>query len=97
MDFFDYLLKVFISLIIVLLLIFIVLPTVVPFLQRVRWGKGFYDGENVKVKKVIPLAKNIFIAEIYVKDKLIVVCFTEKGADIIYREDDRVGSGNTAD
>ncbi len=97
MDFFDYLLKVFISLIIVLLLIFIVLPSVVPFLQRIRWGKGFYEGENVKVKKVIPLAKNIFIAEIYVKDKLIVVCFTEKGADIIYREDDRITSNNTAD
>ncbi len=97
MDFFDYLLKVIVSLVIVLLLIFIVLPAVVPFLQRIRWGKGFYEGESVKVKKVIPLAKNIFIAEIYVKDKLIVVCFTEKGADIIYREDDRIGSGNTAD
>jgi len=51
----------------------------------------------VKIKRIIPVAKNIFIAEIYIKNKLIVVCLTEKGADIIYREGDGIGSDNTAD
>ncbi len=97
MDFFEYLVKTLIALIIVIAVILVVLPYLVPTLSRLKIGKSAFEGENVKIKKIMPVGKNVFIIEMTIKDKLVVVCVAEKNVEVIYREDDYPSSSNTAD
>ncbi len=96
MDFFEYFVKTIIALVIVILLIFILLPYFIPALSRLKIGKSAYEGEHVKIKKVMPLSRNAFIVEMLIRDKLVVLCIAERNVEVIYREDDSSSSGDTA-
>ncbi|GEM_PF-1356718 len=84
MELSDYVVRVLLSLGVVLIILFLALPWVLKRLTGVKVlsGKGSFE-----VKKVTPLSKGIFIVELDIKGKTFVLCVSEKGADVIYRED----------
>ena len=84
MELSEYLVKVFLSLIVVVVAIVFLLPLV---LRKSMGLKGFGGKGSFELKKVSPITKNVFIVELEVKGKTIVLCVGEKGADVIYRED----------
>ncbi len=86
MDLGEYLLKLVLSLAAVLAALFLLLPLLARKLMGIRGsgGKGSFE-----IRKVSPVAKNVFIVELDVKGKTVLLCVSEKGADVIYREDDR--------
>ncbi len=92
MEISQYLLKVAISLLIVLLLILLLLPYLIRRLTGIRSfsGKGSFT-----LKKVQPIARNAHLVEIEVKGKTLLILISEKGADVIYREDDKTGGGGS--
>ncbi len=97
MDFWDYLLRIGVSLIVVIVLILVALP----FIIRRFGGIDKLSGKgNFEIKKVSPIAKGIYIVELEIKGKTVVLCVSDKGADVIYREDDNAvapGSGSNGD
>ena len=93
MDFLEYLIKTTIALVIVLILIFLIIPRLVPTLYKWRVGASMYEGDNVKIKKIMPISRNTFLVEMYIKGSLVVLCVTEKKAEVIFKED----AGNTSD
>ncbi len=102
MELFDFILRISIALLIVILSILFILP----FMLRRFWGIKVSGGEgSFEVKKIVPVSKGIYIVEVRVKDTTILLCVGEKGADVIYREDDKGplaepdsgGSGSSAD
>ncbi len=85
MDLTEYLVKILLSLGIVILALVLVLPVVLRrFLLGVR---GVGKGESFEVKKVVPISKSVFLIELDIKGKTYILCVSEKGADVIYRED----------
>jgi len=62
------------------------------FVRRFTGLRGFGGKGSFEVKKVAPIARNVFIVEIEVKGRVILLCVSEKGADVIYREDDKDSS-----
>ncbi len=107
MDFTEYIFKILFSLGVVLIFIFLLLPFL---LKRISTLRGFSKEGSFKIKKVVTLSKNVFIVEMEVKGKTIILCVGERGADVIYREDDNssfpdvpkssgsgTGSGNSPD
>jgi flagellar biogenesis protein FliO len=94
MELTQYLIKVLLSLGLVLLIILLGLPYLMKRLTGIRGagGKGSFE-----VKKVQPLTRSVFIAEVEIKGKTVVLVVGEKGADVIYREDDKdTGGGPSA-
>ena len=85
MDLAQYLVKLLISLGVVLLFLVLVLPFLV---RRFFLGvKGFRGNGSFEVRKVVPVSRSVLIVEIEVKGKTLIVCVSERGADVIYRED----------
>ena len=86
MDLLEYLLRVLISLGVVVALILLALPYILRRLTGLRTftGKGSFE-----VKKIQPLTRSVHLAEIEIKGKTFVILFSDKGADVIYREDDK--------
>ena len=93
MDFTEYLIKVFFSLLVVLVLLVLLLPYV---LRRFAGLRGFGGKGSFEIKKVSPITKNVFIVELEIKGKTYVLAVGEKGAEVIYREDDK-GSDTSPD
>ncbi len=85
MELSEYILKVALSLVIVILAVVFLLP----FILRKSMGlRGFGGKGSFEVKKVSAVAKNVFIVELEIKGRTFVLCVSEKGADVIYREDE---------
>ncbi|EDP76578.1 hypothetical protein [Hydrogenivirga sp. 128-5-R1-1] len=84
MELSEYLVKVFLSLIVVVVAIVFLLPLV---LRKSMGLKGFGGKGSFELKKVSPITKNVFIVELEVKGRTYVLCISERGADVIYRED----------
>jgi len=93
MDFTEYLIKVLLSLLVVLAILILLLPYL---LKRFVGLKGLGGKGSFEIKKVSPIAKNVFIVELEIKEKTYVLVVGEKGAEVIYREDDK-GSDTSPD
>lgn len=85
-DFFFSLLRVLIALGIVIVLILIILPHILPLFQRLRWIREDKESE-VKLKRIIPLGRNIMLIELEIKGKLFVVALSEGAAEVIYKDE----------
>jgi flagellar biogenesis protein FliO len=85
-DFFISLLRVLVALGIVIVLILIALPYLLPLLQRLKWTKE-EKGSDVKLKRLIPLGRNMFVIELEIKGKLFVVAMSEGAVEVIYKDD----------
>ena len=85
-DFFISLLRVLVALGIVIVLILITLPYLLPLLQRLKWTKE-EKGSDVKLKRLIPLGRNMFVIELEIKGKLFVVAMSECAVEVIYKDD----------
>ncbi|WP_147425017.1 hypothetical protein [Hydrogenivirga caldilitoris] len=83
MEFSQYLIKVLISLLIVLGAAVLLLPFI---LRKFIGVKGFGGKGNFEIKKIAPITKSVFIVELEVKGNTVVLCVSERGADVIYRE-----------
>lgn len=81
-----YLIKVFLSLIVVLVAVVFLLPLI---LRKSMGLKGFGGKGSFELKKVSPITRNVFIVELEIKGRTYVLCVSERGADVIYREDDK--------
>ncbi len=85
-DFFLSLLRVLVALGIVIVLILITLPYLLPLLQRLKWTKE-EKGSDVKLKRLIPLGRNMFVIELEIKGKLFVVAMSEGAVEVIYKDE----------
>ncbi|MEZ0338274.1 MAG: hypothetical protein ABWK02_08715 [Aquificaceae bacterium] len=85
-DFFISLLRVLVALGIVIVLILITLPYLLPLLQRLKWTKE-EKGSDVKLKRLIPLGRNMFVIELEIKGKLFVVAMSEGAVEVIYKDE----------
>lgn len=79
-------LRVLIALGIVIVLILLTLPYLLPLFQRLRWFREDKDSQ-VKLKKVMPLGRNMLLVEIEVKGRLIVVAMTEGAVEVLYSDE----------
>lgn len=84
MDLVDYLIRVVISLLLVVVALLLLLPTILRRFTKGLGGKGSFE-----IKKVSPISKNLFVVELEIKGKVYILVVGEKGADVIYREDDK--------
>lgn len=95
MDLAEYLIKLLVSLGVVLLILVLLLPFLV---RRFFFGvKGFGKGGSFEVRKVVPISRSVFIVELDVKGKTLILCVSERGADVIYREDAPPDTGPRGD
>lgn len=85
-DFFISLLRVLVALGIVIVLILITLPYLLPLLQRIRWTKE-EKGSDIKLKRLIPIGRNMFLIELEIKGKLFVVAMSEGAVEVIYKDE----------
>ncbi len=93
MELSQYILKVAISLLVVIVAIVFLLPLI---LRRSMGLKGFGGKGSFEIKKVSPITKNTYIVELEVKGKTIILCVGEKGADLIYSEHDNKASPDSS-
>ncbi|MEN3028123.1 MAG: hypothetical protein ABDH29_02650 [Aquificaceae bacterium] len=85
-DFFFSLLRLLVALGIVVVLIFLTLPYLLPLLQRLKWSREERDTQ-VRLKRVIPLGRNMLLLEMEIKGKLFVVAMTEGSVEVVYRDE----------
>lgn len=85
-DFFFSLLRVLVALGIVIVLILITLPYILPLLQRLKWSRE-EKGSDVKIKRIIPFGRNMYVIELEIKGKLFVVVISEGAVEVIYRDE----------
>ncbi|MEW6656660.1 MAG: hypothetical protein AB1353_07310 [Aquificota bacterium] len=85
-DFFLSLLRVLVALGIVIVLILITLPYLLPLLQRLKWTKE-EKGSDIKLKRLIPIGRNMFLIELEIKGKLFVVAMSEGAVEVIYKDE----------
>lgn len=86
-DLFIDFLRVLVSLAIVLVLILLVLPYLLPLLQRLKLaGKG--EGSKVKLIRLIPVGRSFYIVELEVNGRLFVVAMTEGAVEVLYRDEE---------
>lgn len=86
-DFLLEFLRLLVALGIVLVLIFLILPHLVPVLSRIGISKGEKESA-VKLKRVIPLGKSHMIVEMEIKGKLYVVVLTEGAIEVLHKDED---------
>ncbi len=84
MEFAEYLLRTALSLLIVVGAIALILPI---FLRRVTGFRFTNKGGSFEVRKIHPVGRNVYIVELEVKGKTLLLCVSEKNAEVIYRED----------
>lgn len=80
------LLRMLVALGIVIVLILITLPYLLPLLQRLSWTSRGKDSE-LKLRKIVPVGRSMFLVEFEVRGKLFVVAFTEGAVEVIYADD----------
>ncbi|MCX8163883.1 MAG: hypothetical protein N3D14_00635 [Aquificaceae bacterium] len=85
-DFFLSLLRVIIALGIVVVLILITLPYVIPIIQKLKFAREDKDSQ-VKLRRIVPLGRNMFIIELEIKGRLFVVVLTEGAVEVIYKDE----------
>lgn len=85
-EFFWSILRVLLALGIVIVLIFLTLPYILPIMQRLK-GRMGEEGSNVKLKRIIPLGRNMLLVELEVRGKLILVAITEGAVEVIYKDE----------
>ncbi|QID33399.1 hypothetical protein [Pampinifervens florentissimum] len=86
-DFFLSFLRALIALGIVIVLILITLPYLLPLLQRLRWTRE-EKGSEIKLRRVIPLGRNMLLVELEIRGKLFVLAITEGAVEVVYRDED---------
>ncbi len=86
-DLFLSFLRALIALGVVIVLILITLPYLLPLLQRLRWTRE-EKGSEIKLRRVIPLGRNILLVELEIKGKLFVLAITEGAVEVVYRDED---------
>ncbi|MEJ7553176.1 MAG: hypothetical protein WKI48_00325 [Aquificaceae bacterium] len=86
-DLFLSFLRALIALGIVIVLILITLPYLLPLLQRLRWTRE-EKGSEIKLRRVIPLGRNILLVELEIRGKLFVLAITEGAVEVIYKDED---------
>lgn len=86
-DLFLSFLRALIALGIVIVLILITLPYLLPLLQRLRWTRE-EKGSEIKLRRVIPLGRNILLVELEIRGKLFVLAITEGAVEVVYRDED---------
>lgn len=85
-DFFLSLLRVIIALGIVVVLILITLPYVIPIIQKLKFAREDKDSQ-VKLRRIVPLGRNMFMIELEIKGRLFVVVLTEGAVEVIYKDE----------
>ncbi len=86
-DLFLSFLRALIALGIVIVLILITLPYLLPLLQRLRLTRE-ENGSEIKLRRVIPLGRNILLVELEIRGKLFVLAITEGAVEVVYRDED---------
>ncbi len=86
-DFFLSFLRALVALGIVIVLILITLPYLLPLLQRLRWTRE-EKGSEIKLRRVIPLGRNMLLVELEIRGKLFVLAITEGAVEVVYRDED---------
>ncbi|WPM31420.1 hypothetical protein IAE16_06255 [Hydrogenobacter sp. T-2] len=86
-DLFFSFLRTFVALGIVIVLILITLPYLLPLLQRLRWTRE-EKGSEIKLRRVIPLGRNMLLVELEIKGKLFVLAITEGAVEVVYKDED---------
>ncbi len=86
-DLFLSFLRVLVALSVVIFLILITLPYLLPLLQRLRWTRE-EKGSEIKLRRVIPLGRNILLVELEIRGKLFVLAITEGAVEVVYRDED---------
>ncbi|RMH01425.1 MAG: hypothetical protein D6699_06805 [Aquificota bacterium] len=84
----DFLLEFFrilLALGIVLVLIFLLLPHMLPLISKIG-PKGEKDS-SVKLKRIIPLGKGFMIVELEIKGRLYVVAFAEGAIKVLHKDE----------
>ncbi|GEM_PF-1000794 len=94
MELVQYLIKVLLSLALVVAVIVLALPYLMRRLTGIKSLRG--DG-SFEIKKIQPITRSVHIVEILVKGKTILLVVSERGADVIYREDDKAGGGGPSE
>jgi len=89
MEFYEHALRVIVSLAVVVVIALLGLPYIA---RRFMGLKGMGSGDSFEVKKVLPLSKNVSLVELKVKGKTLLLVVGERGADVIYREDEGEGT-----
>ncbi|MCS6997839.1 MAG: hypothetical protein N2648_01460 [Aquificaceae bacterium] len=85
-DLFFNLLRLLVALGIVIVLIFLTLPYLLPLLQRLKWSREERDTQ-IRLKRVIPLGRNMLLLEIEIRGRLFVVAMTEGSVEVVYRDE----------
>jgi len=83
MEFVEYLLRTALSLLIVVGAIVLILPIL---LRRFMGFRLTSKGGSFEVKKIHPIGRNVYIVELEVKGETLLLCVSEKNAEVIYRE-----------
>lgn len=86
-DLFFSFLRALVALGIVIVLILITLPYLLPLLQRLRWTRE-EKGSEIKLRRVIPLGRNMLLVELEIKGKLFVLAITESAVEVVYKDED---------
>ncbi len=86
-DLFFSFLRALVALGIVIVLILITLPYLLPLLQRLRWTRE-EKGSEIKLRRVIPLGRNMLLVELEIKGKLFVLAITEGAVEVVYKDED---------
>ncbi len=86
-DLFFNFLRALVALGIVIVLILITLPYLLPLLQRLRWTRE-EKGSEIKLRRVIPLGRNMLLVELEIKGKLFVLAITEGAVEVVYKDED---------
>ncbi|MDW8095541.1 MAG: hypothetical protein RMI51_01935 [Aquificaceae bacterium] len=85
-EFFLSLLRVLVALGIVIVLILLTLPYLLPLFQRLKWTRDDRDSQ-VRLRKVIPLGRSMFLIELEIKGRLFVVAMTEGAVEVLYKDE----------
>ncbi|MDW8433311.1 MAG: hypothetical protein RMK35_00740 [Aquificaceae bacterium] len=85
-EFFLSLLRVLVALGIVIVLILLTLPYLLPLFQKLKWTRDDRDS-RVRLRKVIPLGRSMFLMELEIKGRLFVVAMTEGAVEVLYKDE----------
>ncbi|MCS6876446.1 MAG: hypothetical protein NZM36_06275 [Aquificaceae bacterium] len=80
------LLRVLVALGIVIVLILLTLPYLLPLFQKLKWTRDDRDS-RVRLRKVIPLGRSMFLMELEIKGRLFVVAMTEGAVEVLYKDE----------
>ncbi len=82
MNILDYLIDLILALAVVIVLILLLVPFFIKRYFHIRTS-----GEKVKIKRIIPVSRSIFIVEMEIENTFMVVIMSENFAEVIYKEE----------